>query len=132
MAEDPELPPTSIGVIVDFENDNCQLCYGQSGGVPGNENRLPNGLVVCDYCWSKISAEPVAMQFDERLQYEERILAVEMRAERLKRLITVPNTLGSYVGDTWYPVGGTEASHRWDGNSWQWLPELLCESCEGD
>jgi hypothetical protein len=29
--------------------DNCELCLGAKGGVPGNENRIL-GLVVCDYC----------------------------------------------------------------------------------
>lgn len=29
--------------------DNCQVCGGVKGGVPGNENHV-NGMVVCDYC----------------------------------------------------------------------------------
>ena len=29
--------------------DSCEVCYGEKGGVPGNEN-LIKGFVVCDYC----------------------------------------------------------------------------------
>jgi len=29
--------------------DNCEVCNGERGGVPGNENSI-NGVVVCDYC----------------------------------------------------------------------------------
>ncbi len=29
--------------------DECQLCLGAKGGVPGNEN-VVRGLVMCDYC----------------------------------------------------------------------------------
>ena len=29
--------------------DNCELCGGRNGGVPGNENVI-EGVVVCDYC----------------------------------------------------------------------------------
>lgn len=32
--------------------DNCQRCYGQRGGMLGNENRV-NGEVLCDYCTSE-------------------------------------------------------------------------------
>jgi hypothetical protein len=68
--------------------------------------------------------------YDERVRYEERILAAEMRAVRLKGLVRQPEDRGAYVGDTYYPVGGTEASHRWDGNAWQWLPEFEMEEDE--
>lgn len=30
--------------------DKCQICYGSRGGVYGNENILPDGTVICDYC----------------------------------------------------------------------------------
>ena len=33
-----------------LELDNCAFCEGQKGGVRGNENVLPNGVVICDYC----------------------------------------------------------------------------------
>lgn len=33
--------------------DNCQLCFGQNGGVEGNENHA-YGLVICDRCFAKI------------------------------------------------------------------------------
>lgn len=29
--------------------DNCQVCFGDHGGVRGNENII-NGIVTCDYC----------------------------------------------------------------------------------
>ena len=30
--------------------DNCEICGGSQGGVPGNENALSDGTVICDYC----------------------------------------------------------------------------------
>jgi hypothetical protein len=51
------------------------------------------------------------MSYDERIEYETEILALEMRIERLKRLICVPSGNGGYTGDNYYPVGGSEASH---------------------
>lgn len=32
--------------------DNCQVCHGAKGGVPGNENRI-DGKIMCDYCHYK-------------------------------------------------------------------------------
>lgn len=29
--------------------DNCEVCYGKSGGTRGNENVI-DGVVTCDYC----------------------------------------------------------------------------------
>lgn len=49
---------------------------------------------------------------------------LESQNHRLRRLIPPPTERGAYVGDTYYPVGGTEASHFWDGQEWQWVPEL--------
>ena len=66
----------------------------------------------------------LAATHNERVEYEERILAAEMRVERLKRLIRQPEDRGGYVGDNYYPVGGTKASHEWDGFEWQWLAAL--------
>ena len=43
----------SLGV-----RDKCQICHGNKGGVPGNEN-IENGVILCDYC----SAE--RMSFDK-------------------------------------------------------------------
>jgi hypothetical protein len=37
-----------------MEKDNCQMCHGMSGGVRGNEIRLPDGMIVCDYCHAKM------------------------------------------------------------------------------
>ena len=33
--------------------DGCKMCLGAKGGVPGNENII-GGVVVCDYCTSKL------------------------------------------------------------------------------
>lgn len=79
----------------------------------------------------------MTITYDERVEYEARILAAEMVATRLKRLIPTPNERGSYVGDTFYPVGGIEASHEWDGRQWNWLPSLEIAAltpspCPGD
>lgn len=35
-----------------------------------------------------------------------------------------PPEPGAYRGDRFYPFGGTEASHEWDGSRWQ--------PCHGD
>jgi hypothetical protein len=77
----------------------------------------------------RASVEPIAdslgeIAHAERVGYEERILAAEMVANKLKRLIRKPDLPGAYKGDMFYPVGGTEASHRWDGEAWRWLPDL--------
>ena len=29
--------------------DDCEVCHGTKGGVPGNEN-IVDGKVICDYC----------------------------------------------------------------------------------
>jgi hypothetical protein len=50
------------------ELDNCAICGGYRGGVPGNGNRI-EGLAVCDYCTARrppmptglVSAKTVAM-----------------------------------------------------------------------
>jgi hypothetical protein len=68
------------------------------------------------------------ISYDERLEYERRILNIEVICVRLKRLVPEPNEPGSYVGDTFYPVGGTEASHQWDGAAWHWLPDFEDET----
>jgi len=48
-------------------------------------------------------------------------IAVSRRAAVLRSLIRLPEDRGGYVGDTYYPVGGTVASHEWDGEKWNWL-----------
>lgn len=70
----------------------------------------------------------VSLSHDERVGYEERILAAEMdvisisrRAATLRSLVRCPDSPGAYVGDTFYPVGGNVASHRWNGEQWEWL-----------
>lgn len=39
------------------EKDACEICHGESGGTPGNENII-EGKVVCDYCHAKMM-EPI-------------------------------------------------------------------------
>jgi hypothetical protein len=39
------------------QRDNCELCHGTRGGVPGNENRV-DGKVICDYCHAAPVAHP--------------------------------------------------------------------------
>jgi hypothetical protein len=37
--------------------DSCQLCYGEKGGEPGNENiymQEPEHVLVCDYCHAEL------------------------------------------------------------------------------
>jgi hypothetical protein len=34
---------------IDHTKDDCQVCGGRRGGVPGNEN-VVDGKLVCDYC----------------------------------------------------------------------------------
>lgn len=31
------------------DHDECTVCRGMRGGVPGNEN-IVDGVVMCDYC----------------------------------------------------------------------------------
>lgn len=38
------------------EKDNCEVCRGEKGGTPGNENII-NGWIACDYCHADGSAE---------------------------------------------------------------------------
>ena len=40
-----------IRLIFMTEKDGCEICQGENGGVPGNENII-GGLTVCDYCTS--------------------------------------------------------------------------------
>jgi hypothetical protein len=45
------------------QRDNCELCHGTRGGVPGNENRV-DGKVICDYC----HAAPVAQTLTDGVE----------------------------------------------------------------
>ncbi len=29
--------------------DKCEICKGERGGIPGNEN-IVKGTIICDYC----------------------------------------------------------------------------------
>lgn len=70
----------------------------------------------------------IEISHTERVNYEKRILAAEMdtalvscREATLRSLIRLPEDRGGYKGDCFYPVGGTVASHEWDGDKWIWL-----------
>lgn len=68
-----QLEPLLTGLTATFpaaphDRDNCQVCLGLRGGVPGNENRW-QGIAICDYCTCRrpavavgqVSASDVAM-----------------------------------------------------------------------
>jgi hypothetical protein len=91
------------------ERDNCQVCIGLRGGVPGNENRW-HGLVICDYCscrrtpvaTGQVSASDVAAHrfaLSEQLQLLRRELSevpLSTEAEHLLRQMAgFLNALGS-------------------------------------
>jgi hypothetical protein len=40
-----------------FARDACQVCDGERGGTPGNEN-VVNGVIVCDYCHARGEVQP--------------------------------------------------------------------------
>lgn len=42
------------------ELDNCRVCGGYRGGVPGNENVIES-LVVCDYCSARCPKLPLGL-----------------------------------------------------------------------
>ena len=65
----PMLPPGWQRTIYGhhlYGHDDCEMCMGTRGGVPGNENVLRDGRVICDYCHAdeKVAdaAEAVAKQ----------------------------------------------------------------------
>ena len=39
------------------KKDSCEVCHGERGGVPGNENVI-NGVTVCDYCHTALKDKP--------------------------------------------------------------------------
>lgn len=41
--------------------------------------------------------------------------------EEIKRALPKPYSVGQYKGDRFYPLGGTFASHEWDGEKWESL-----------
>lgn len=45
--------------------DDCEKCQGARGGVLGNENIMPDGRILCDYCTVE-EAQPVLEYLDER------------------------------------------------------------------
>jgi hypothetical protein len=53
--ETPSAAPRKADAAIAGEHarDNCKLCLGAKGGVPGNENVI-GGVVVCDYCTSTL------------------------------------------------------------------------------
>jgi hypothetical protein len=50
LRQDPDHPARpSYSIRAITVRDNCSVCRGERGGVPGNENRI-DGTVMCDYC----------------------------------------------------------------------------------
>lgn len=48
MMSNTNTPPQVIPQL-----DECTVCHGNSGGVPGNENIIA-GELVCDYCHARL------------------------------------------------------------------------------
>lgn len=46
----PSLESTTSRPTMTSLKDGCERCKGQRGGVPGNENVMPDGTLLCDYC----------------------------------------------------------------------------------
>ncbi len=38
-----------VGWLLVNTRDKCSKCFGQGGGILGNENAV-DGMVLCDYC----------------------------------------------------------------------------------
>lgn len=47
----PKAAAAPVAPVVEQARDNCEICKGSRGGVPGNENRI-DGVCICDYCHS--------------------------------------------------------------------------------
>jgi hypothetical protein len=118
--EEVEIKP-HIGT--DCDPDAHQWVRGKWGADP-NRYIFTAWHMADAYQAGKAAA--LAIQFEDLVKQEGRILAAEMRVEKLKRLVREPDPFdrGSYEGDTFYPVGGTQASHVWKGGKWEWLPEF--------
>jgi hypothetical protein len=39
----------TVGNRMPTVKDACQVCHGEKGGEPGNENII-GGVIMCDYC----------------------------------------------------------------------------------
>jgi hypothetical protein len=46
--------------------DRCEICHGENGGVPGNEN-IVRGRIMCDYCHARFMALQKMMENAEEL-----------------------------------------------------------------
>lgn len=58
----------------DQQLDNCQICKGAKGGVPGNENVIDN-VVMCDYCHAaKIKSDQQKQELLDRIGRLEALL----------------------------------------------------------
>lgn len=72
--DEPYLPPEALiemvygplpyGPLPAQQKDNCQICKGEKGGVPGNENVI-DGKTVCDFCHADGSYKLPAQQIPE-------------------------------------------------------------------
>lgn len=71
------------------QRDNCEVCHGERGGVPGNENRV-HGTVMCDYCHAEtLRAAPQA--------------AGAVTEEQIDRALSTPIPGGSLARDWFLP-----------------------------
>lgn len=89
---------TTTPPVIPRDRDNCQVCLGLRGGVPGNENRW-QGVVICDYCdvrrpavvTGQVNASDVAMHrfaLSEQLLLLRRLLSshsISIEAEHMMR-----------------------------------------------
>jgi len=60
-----------------LERDNCEICKGANGGVPGNENVI-SGVVVCDYCDAAI--RPILAALSPKVEPTEALIEAATRA----------------------------------------------------
>lgn len=69
--------------------DNCEICRGSKGGVPGNENII-NGQVVCDYC-TVLAASPTNRKNGMQLGTNEEIQAQQLKVHAAENALVVAN-----------------------------------------
>jgi hypothetical protein len=71
----------------DRERDNCEICGGEKGGVPGNEN-IVDGVRMCDYCHATLLQQAGKLEEIQGLVREKKIeFAPQDRVEALDAYI---------------------------------------------
>jgi hypothetical protein len=67
---------------VSGDKDACEICKGERGGVPGNEN-VVEGVTMCDYCHAErmMDREEIEMkplpEYGDHMTVEEWLAAVD-------------------------------------------------------